>query len=147
MSKTISFRGTLPIGEQDRIRLKTNNGKTGYKITKFELISTAPGVGSQELVGQIYKTDQTGSISISVFFTNSNLVAVSYIKEGNLPTEGFGKTIIMDNEIVNQDIFVNVTDANGGTTPCNYYIELETMALTDLEASKLTLQSIRTITS
>ena len=38
MSKTISYKGQLPVGEQDRIRLKTNNGKVGYKISKFQLM-------------------------------------------------------------------------------------------------------------
>ena len=40
-----------------------------------------------------------------------------------------------------------MADADGNTTPANYYIELETMALSDIETTKLTLQSIRTITS
>ena len=35
MSKTISFKGQLAMGTQDIINLKTNNGKTGYKVTKF----------------------------------------------------------------------------------------------------------------
>ena len=40
MSKTISYKGTLDIGLQDRIRLKTLKGKVGARIcakTKFGL--------------------------------------------------------------------------------------------------------------
>ena len=33
MSKKISYKGTLPIGLEDKISLRTINGKTGYKIT------------------------------------------------------------------------------------------------------------------
>ena len=148
MSKTISFRGTLPIGEQDRIRLKTNDGKTGYKITKFQLISTTPGLTTSEFIGQIFKTDQDGSITTTVNFTDSNLLAVAHLENINTPSalHSNATTVIFDNQMFNQDIFINITDSSGATVPCNYYIELETMALTDLETTKLTLQSIRTIT-
>lgn len=148
MSKKLSYKGTLPVGEQDRIKLATMDGKTGYKITKFNLLSTTPGVGKFEFIGQITKTDQTGSISTTVNFTNSDLLAVAYIKgaAGESDT-AFTEHIIFDNEKFNQDIFINITDASGSTVPCNYYIELETMSLTDLEATMLTLKNIRTITS
>ena len=57
------------------------------------------------------------------------------------------ENIVFDNEKFNQDIFITITDADGNTTPGNYYIELETMALTDIEATMLTLQSIRQVMS
>ena len=44
-------------------------------------------------------------------------------------------------------MFISITDATGNTVECNYYIELEAFPITDIEATKLTLQSIRTITS
>ena len=147
MNKTISYRGTLPVGEQDRIRLKTNNGKTGYKITHFRIIGQKPGVGNAEYVGQVFKTDQTGNITTDVFFSDSDLLAVSYHKEGSGTAEGFETTTIFDNEKFNQDIFVNITDASGGSVACNYYIELEAMTLTDIETTMLTLQSIRQVMS
>jgi hypothetical protein len=146
MSKTISFRGTLPIGEQDRIRLKTNTGKTGYKITKFQIISTEPMAQASEAVAKITRTDQTGSISATVNFTDNDLLAVATYSETNSQNYPLTQIIIFDNQIVNQDMFVNITDAAGGTTAFNYYIELETMALSDLETTKLTLQSIRQLT-
>ena len=147
MSKKLSYRGTLPIGEQDRIRLKTNTGKTGYKITKFEIISTTPGVTTSEFIAQIFKTDQTGSISTTVDFTDSNLLAVAHLENVNTASalHSNATTIIFDNAKFNQDIFINITDSSGATVPCNYYIELETMALSDLESTMLTLQSLRSI--
>ena len=53
MSKRkISYAGKINMGTQDKINLKTNNGKTGYKITKFQVISTTPGAtASVEYVG------------------------------------------------------------------------------------------------
>ena len=145
--KTISYKGTIPVGEQDHIRLKTNTGKTGYKITKFQILSNTPGIGHVEFIGQVTKTDQTGSISATVDFTNSDLLAVAYYEDNANAGDGGKDTIIFDNEKFNQDIFINITDATGGTVACNYYIELETMPLSDLEATYMTLQSIRQITS
>ena len=146
MSKTISYRGTLPMGEQNRIRLKTNTGKTGYKITKFQILSNTPGAASSEFIAKITKTDQTGSIAATVNFTDADLLACAYLQENASVSVPQSETIIFDNEKFNQDIFINITDASGGTVECNYYIELETMALSDLETTYLTLQSIRTIT-
>ena len=146
MSKTISYKGTLPVGEQDRIRLKTNTGKTGYKVTKFQLISTAPGTANYEYVAKITKTDQTGSITSTINLTDSDLLAVAYHKAASSGDRtAVDDTIIFDNEKVNQDIFINITDASGGTLDCNYYIELETMSLNDIETTQLTLQSIRQV--
>ena len=145
MSKTISFKGAIPMGGQDRIRLKTNTGKTGYKITKFQIISTEPMAQASEAVAKITKTDQTGSISATVNFTDSDLLGVATYSETNSQNYPLTQIIIFDNEVVNQDIFVNITDAAGGTTVFNYYIELETMTLSDLETTQITLKSLRTI--
>jgi len=146
MSKKLSYKGKLAIGEQDRIKLSTINGKRGYKINKFQIISTTPGGSNAEFVGQITKSDQTGSISATVDFTDSELLAVAYLAD-RTTNEGSMETIIFDNEKFNQDIFINITDTTGGTVPCNYYIELETMDLTELESTMMTLQSLRTLAS
>ena len=147
MSKTVSYKGQLPIGEQDRIRLKTINGKTGYKITKFEIFPSQFTVGVKFL-GKVTKTDQTGSITDTVDFTDSDLLAAAYYEDASGSSgSGNPNKVVFDNEKFNQDIFVNITDAGGGTSPCNYYIELEATTLTDLETTMLTLQSIRQITA
>tara|TARA_Y100000356_G_scaffold133995_1_gene142226 strand:- start:47 stop:496 length:450 start_codon:yes stop_codon:yes gene_type:complete len=148
MSKTISFKGQLPIGEQDRIRLKTIKGKVGYRITKFQIINkTAGGSNNVSLISKIYTKDQTGQITSTVDFTESDLIATAYFTQYQASNTGHNKTIIFDNTVVNQDIFIYATDAGGLTDPCNYYIELETMSLSDIETTQLTLKSIRNITS
>lgn len=148
MSKMLSYKGKLAMGEQNRIKLTTINGKRGYKINKFQIISTAPGGQDSEFVGQIFKTDQAGSITSDVDFTNNSLLAVAYYKSDSSGSSGVtDQTIIFDNEKFNQDIFINITDKAGFTVPCNYYIELETMPLNDLEATMLTLQSIKSLQS
>ena len=147
MSKRISFKGNIPSGLQDRIRLKTNNGKTGYRITKFQCISEEPATTTAEIVCKIFKTDQTGSIGHDINFTNSDLLAVNYTEEHSNSTEFGGTNIIFDNEMFNQDIFVTASDGSGGTKACNYYIELEVIPITDIEATMLTLQSLRNLAS
>tara|TARA_Y100000593_G_scaffold45025_1_gene85684 strand:+ start:1251 stop:1697 length:447 start_codon:yes stop_codon:yes gene_type:complete len=147
MSKTISYRGKVPIGEQNRIRLKTINGKVGYKITKFQVINSAPGTIDSQTIAKIFITDQSASVSPTIDFSDSDLLACVYQKTGNSGGDPINNVTIFDNEPFNQDIFITVDDAIGNTTPINYYIELETMALSDLEATKLTLQNLRDIAS
>ena len=89
MSKKLSYKGILPVGEQAEINLRTINGKVGYKIVKFRILGNKPGVGNSEYVGQVFKTDQDGSITNFVDFSNSDLLAVSYHKEGSGTAESF----------------------------------------------------------
>tara|TARA_R100000781_G_C4063298_1_gene121817 strand:- start:397 stop:858 length:462 start_codon:yes stop_codon:yes gene_type:complete len=153
MSRKISYKGKIPVGEQERINLSTIDGKTGYKITKFQIISTLPGdsgggaPGTYEYIAQIFKKDQTGKISTTIDFTNSELLAAIYYQDSASAGDNQADTIIFDNEKFNQDIFITLTDAASGTTPANYYLELEAMDLSDLEATMLTLKNIRTINS
>ena len=147
MSKTLSFRGQLPIGIQERIKLSTKDGKTGYKITKFQILSSTPGSGDVEFIGQIYKTNRTSNINTTPDFSNGNLLAAVYYQDDSSISHSSSMDIIFDNEIFNQDIFVNISDAAGGTKPCNYYIELEVMSLTDIQSTQLTLKSLKNIAS
>ena len=142
MSKTVSFRGRLDINTQEKINLKTINGKTGYKIVKFDIISETPGTNNIELIGQIYKKEAASVVS-AVQFDDSNLLAVAFHVTQYGPTQA----TIFDNQVVNQNVFVTMTDQSGNTVPGNYYIEFEAMSLSDIEATRATLQSIRDITS
>jgi|TARA_R110000823_G_C15495998_1_gene452535 hypothetical protein len=146
MSKTISYKGTLAIGQEDRISLSTIQGKVGYKITKFQIIGTTPGQANAEYVGKITKVKDP-NIGPTVKFTDSDLLAIAYYQDNEGSDKSMSKIIIFDNEMFNQDIFVNITDASGGTVPCNYYFELQTINLSELETTMLTLKSLRTVTS
>ena len=97
----------VPIGVEEKIRLKTNTGKTGYKITQFQIIGTAPGTGNVEYVGKITNVKDP-NVGATVNFTNSDLLAVSYLKEGASEDKPFSQGIIFDNQVVNQDIFVAI---------------------------------------
>jgi hypothetical protein len=143
MTKIKTYKGMLPIGEQEKIHLSTNDGLTGYRITKFQIMSNTPGTNNVELIGQIFITDQTGKITTAVDFSNADLLAVVfYDRASNRSTN----TIIFDKETFNQDIFINITDESGNTIPANYYIELEQFKL-DLNTSTYhTLKNIRSRT-
>ena len=149
MSKKISFRGKLDVGVQRKLKCSTLKGKTGYKITKFELMTQAPGSAAFEYCVKIFSTDQSGNIVDTVDFSEGDLLASTcqFMNSDNVGI--FTDQVIFDNAVFNQDLFIYVTDTKGaaGAAQCNYYIELETMPLSDIESTKLTLQSLRNIAS
>jgi len=139
-----TFRGLLADGGQDRIRLGTIKGKVGYRIVKFQGISITPGTADSESTVQIFKTEQA-SVSTStatVNFTDSDLLAAFYYVDEASDTTGAVSTVIFDQEIFNQDIYVTHT-ATSGTTGMNYYIELEVIPLDDAGAEYTTLKDLR----
>jgi len=141
-----TFRGLLADsspGNQERIRLQTIKGKTGYRIVKFQVMSEEPyGGGSSEHLVQIWKVEQT-TIDGNVNFTDSDLLAAAIT---NNSTSGYNygtlSTIIFDNEIFNQDIFITGHD-NQASQACNYYLELEVIPLDDAGAEYTTLKDMR----
>jgi len=137
-----SFRGQLADGDQDHIRLQTNNGKTGYKMIKFQIISALPFQASDEHVCKIYKQLQS-TVNANIDFADNTLLGTGVI---NNDAAGYRyattSTIIFDNETFNQDIFVTHKNADG-TSALNYYIELEQVNLSSLEAEYTTLKDIR----
>lgn len=145
MSKKLTFRGILDEGTEEKIRLATMNGKTGYKITKFQIISNTPGTTDKESLVKIYSKAQ-GSGNTTVDFTESDLLAVAYFSEAQGVSYPAYEFIIFDNTVFNQNIFVSLGSVTG-TIRVNYYIELETIPLTDVQASQLTLKNLRQIAS
>jgi hypothetical protein len=137
-----TFRGLLPDGEQQRIRLSTKKGKIGYRIVKFQIIGNDPGNKDQESVVKIFKVAQS-SVTGTIDFSDGNLLGTAFwaiFATG--PTEGNDGPVIFEQEVFNQDIFVTHKDNNTGEK-CNYYIELEMFDLTDNAAAVSTLRDIR----
>ena len=77
MSKIKTFKGQLAMGVQEKIHLSTNDGLTAYRINKFKLIPKDFDV-NVKLVGKIYLTDQTGNITDTVDFSDSDILAAAY---------------------------------------------------------------------
>jgi hypothetical protein len=138
-----TFRGQLDIGTQKKINLSTADGLMGYKIVKFQIISKTPGAANAELIGQIFTTDQTASISAEVDFNNPALLGVTYVYDQSGGVAKQTNTHIFDKEVFNQDVFINITDATGGVVPANYYLELEQIKLNINESTFATLKNLR----
>jgi len=141
-----SFRGLIANNIIDTIPLSTNNGSTGYKIKSLQLITNNPGDTDVDHVIKIYTIPQT-AVDGTVDFSDQTLLAVGHYSGGNAQTEQPGETIVFDNVVFNQDIFVTHNDSAGTAKSCNYYIELEQVKLDIGENTVATLKDIRNIKS
>jgi len=141
MSRRISFRGLLEDGGQETISLQTNKGLLGYRIVKFEIMASAPGITTQESVVMIWK-DKQSTVVGTVDFSNNRLLGAAILQHHDSSAYQFTTDVIFDNEIVNQDIYVTHKDVDVGQ-PCNWYLELEQFALDLNEATVATLKDIR----
>jgi hypothetical protein len=143
---TKSFRGLIADGTIETVSLHTNDGSVGYKITKLELIANQPGIENYEHVVKIYKIPQT-SVDGIIDFSDNTLLASAYLEGSTSTTTSDNLSIIFDNEIFNQDIFIThseVTSTDPGAA-VNYYFELEQIKLSLDENTVSTLKDIRNI--
>ena len=146
MGRIVSFRGQLDMGVQEMIPLSTIKGLIGYKVKKFQILSASPGTGNVEMIGQIYKTNESTNVNSTPNFSDNRLLGVALYHDGAAnDTTHFMATTIFDNEKFNQDIYINITDATGSTIKGNYYIELEQMSLDLSEQTVATLKDIRNV--
>jgi len=141
MSRIISYRGKLADGGQDTINLHTNDGKTGYKVVKFECIPEAPGAGNTESITKIYKILQT-AIDGLVDFSDLTLLGVNYYTDGSTSDRTGRDTVIFDNEIINQDIYITHSEITTSQA-INYYLELEQVSLTEDQALVAIVKNLR----
>lgn len=139
-----TFRGKLANEGQERIRLSTNDGLTGYKIKKFSIFPTAPGSADVECTSMLWKEEQD-TVTSEVDFSAPLLLAVAYIAEGSGPDQGplILDAVVFDNVVFNQDIYVTQKMTATPLGPINYYIELEQVKLDLNEASVATLKDMR----
>jgi len=140
-----TFKGTVGDGEQQRIRLSTKKGKIGYKIVKFDLFPNRPGGTSHvESVMQVFKVKQVTLYTANsiVDFGDGNLLAAAYLTDDINNSSGPLQVVMFEQEVFNQDVYLTHTD-EAGTAKCNYYLELETINMTDNAAAVSTLRDIR----
>lgn len=135
-----TFRGLLADGATQEINLKTNTGKIGYRIVKFQIIPNQPGTESTEAVVKIYKVPQTAATA-TIEFNDNTLLAAGFFRSNASAAFATDVVVLFDNEIFNQDIYITSQDLENN--PMNYYIELEQVKLNDNESTMATLQSIR----
>jgi len=145
-----TYRGMLENSTQDRIRLSTIKGKVGYQIVKFELMTHIPADGGDtEHIVMIWKTARTSTelgntTTAQPDFTDSSLLAAGVmIQDVTGSGHGYWTSSIFDNEIINQDIYISARDVGGIAVACNYYLELEVIALDEARAEYTTLKDMR----
>jgi len=140
-----TFRGLLADGGQDKIKLQTIKGKIGYRIVKFQLFPNKPGQESVENNVLVWKTKQStvSASAVDVDFSDNDLLAAGMYHDSSSESTTANVTVVFDTEIFNQDIYITHTDTNSNI-PCNYYLELEVLTLSDDEAQAAILKSIRT---
>jgi hypothetical protein len=136
-----TYRGRIEDEGQEKINLTTNRGEIGYVITKFQLMQTEPGQATIESTVKIYKLEQS-TIDNTVDFTDGDLLGVALWHKREGEAYPATQTVIFDREIFNQNIFISQADTNG-TSPINYYLELEQIKLNENESTMATLQSLR----
>lgn len=138
-----TFRGKVADGGQDTVVLHTNNGSTGYRIVKLEVIAPTPGAVNAELVTKVYTKSQT-SVDGSIDFSDSTLIACAYWQESSSHDAPQSQTIIFDRVTFNQDIYVTCYDGSASNAT-NYHIELEQFPIDLNESTVATLKDIRNL--
>jgi hypothetical protein len=136
-----TFRGILQDGGQDQIRLSTKKGKVGYRIIKFQVMGYEPGITTQESVVMAWKTEQSSVVGV-VDFSDADLLATGLLMLHDSSAYQFTTDVIFDHQIVNQDIYITHKDVDTGQ-PCNYYLEMEVIPLSDMGAEYTTIKSLR----
>ena len=130
-------------GTQERISLETIRGEKGYRIVKFQLIAKDPGETEYEHIVQIWKEEQNAIVG-TVDFSDNRLLAAAYLEGNRGEHYQDQQTVLFDQEIFNQDIYITHQDVKA--TPgvdCNYYFELEVFDLALDESTVATLKDIR----
>jgi len=152
MSRIITFRGKLDgldAGTSETIALQTNNGLTGYRITKLQTIQASPGAVNCEGLIVIWKTKPTAAeiATKTIDLSNNRIIAIAfYSGQASAQTYPEDMTIVIDSEIFNQDIYISYIDVSTNNDDMNYYIELEQMKLDLNEQTVATLKDIRNTT-
>jgi len=142
-----TFRGLIADGAQDTIVLHTNDGSTGYRIVKFEIIDPAPGTANFENVVKIYSISQTVIDGLIDFSENTLLGCAFWQYNASNPSHSTPYQIIFDKMVFNQDIYITHKDVSGNANSSNYYIELEQVKLDLNENTVATLKDIRNVTA
>jgi len=121
--------------------LSTKKGKVGYRIKSFAVMPNSFAASDQVAVLKITKL-ASYTPSATVDFSDLNVLGAAFFRIGNLISETHADIIIFDQEVFNQDIFINLYNIDAALA-MNYYIEIEVMTLSDNAAVVSTLRDIR----
>jgi len=138
--KVKTFRGKIADGELKRIRLSTNNGLTGYKIVKFQIMPTTD-VEAESTI--LVLSVEPSAVTSTIDFDDPTLLGAAFFSMHssavNYPEDLIS---VFDNKVVNQDIYVT-NKGHSYTATLNFYLELEQVKLDVNEATMATLKDMR----
>ena len=140
-----SFRGQIASGTEESISLHTNDGSTGYKIKKFEIMPGSWGSVTQEICVKVH-TVAGKAADVNIDFSDNTLLAAACVTlNASANTPGDAPVVIFDNMTFNQDIYI-VAVMDSAEPNVNYHIELEQVKLRLDENTVATLKDIRNTT-
>tara|TARA_Y100001938_G_C7934020_1_gene350795 strand:- start:44 stop:484 length:441 start_codon:yes stop_codon:yes gene_type:complete len=137
-----SFRGKMVNDSMDTVNLHTNNGSTGYRIKKFQVMQATDT--DVEATIKIYSVAQTANTNDIDFSDNTLLAAAYFTSSSSGQVYPEDQTVIFDNMVFNQDIYITLRGHNFAAD-VNYYLELEQVKLDLNENTVATLKDIRNI--
>ena len=138
MNKT--FKGLMADQTVERIRLSTNDGLTGYKVVKLQVFPRSDDTIEATL--KVYNTKQVSTTNTTDFGDPTILAAAYFSMDSNTASYPEDLTVVIDNKIINQDIYITLHCHNSSAS-LNYYIELEQVKLDISEATVATLKDMR----
>jgi len=138
-----TFRGLIADGVQDTVVLHTNDGTTGYRIVKFEIMAYSPGITNYESIVKIYKISQS-AVDGLVDFSDQTLLGAAYLEGHDEHAYPEALSVIFDREVFNQDIYITHSEVKSANA-VNYYIELEQFSLDLSESTVATLKDVRNL--
>tara|TARA_Y100000004_G_C8782664_1_gene355678 strand:+ start:190 stop:666 length:477 start_codon:yes stop_codon:yes gene_type:complete len=144
-----SFKGIIAQDEVQKINLSNNDGKTGYRIIKFQVFPhDIDGSTSHEDLVQVWTSKLAADNATNdADFTMGDMIAAAYYVRSSNPSAPYVATIaddhvVVDNAVFNQDIYISMKTGQTNQK-INYYLELEQIKLDLVEQTVATLQSIR----
>ena len=137
-----SYKGLMKDDTQQRIRLSTRDGLTGYKITKFEIFPYDDSTVEETF--KVFSKDQKliGNTNTTDFGDPTLLAAAYFTMDGSSQIYPENLVVVVDNKIINQDIYITLRCHNSAAD-LNFYIELEQVTLSKDEAAVATLKDMR----
>jgi len=140
MSVFKRYRGRIEAGTIQKINLHTNNGMTGYRITKFQLLPIDSNE-TVEIAVKVYTVPQH-TATADIDFSDPTLLAAGIVHANADRDWAYPDAVIFDNMKINQDIFVTSKEGSSARD-VNWYIELEPSKLSLDEQTTATLKNVR----
>tara|TARA_Y100001963_G_scaffold148175_1_gene225617 strand:- start:694 stop:1137 length:444 start_codon:yes stop_codon:yes gene_type:complete len=130
-----TFRAKVAEDQQVKIPLSGGDTNTGYRIVELTGMpaDTAGATNtSNEALVCVWKNRQSNFDS-EVDFNDDNLLAAFYFLRDQGVVAITSESVIFDDELINQDIFVTYVDAQTNNVGFNWFLKIEEVKMKDPE--------------